>query len=452
MFLHQTWKETDRAPDVIVVDHYGLDARFERAAVEAASQLRSAPLSRAPLRLLAIDDFPERLHACDILLDQSSLPDSFKAYVPLVQPTTRLCVGPEYAVLRPEFRSSFPPTFKSKVARAFVFFGSTDPGQFTLAFLKALSRQKERLPTQFRVLVTKHTCGLAEIYTLASTLTDVELVIDAVAMSPLMSDCDFAIGAAGTSLLERAALGLASILVVVAPNQHAFAKAYATLGAALLVDPAASLEEQCNDALQYARLLSRNQELRESLGSRARQQVKPTATLRIVPQLLWPRMTLRRALPSDCESLFAWRNSPQVRAASFQSTEISFESHASWFAKSLTNASRDLLIAEWDGIPVAVLRYDHSAPSEALPRGCVVSIYLTGLMALPGAGTMALLAGSHWMSVHRPECSFIDAEIKSTNVASLVAFERAGYAPLQGTFRSLLMPKPTTLEQGTTHD
>jgi len=67
---------------------------------------------------------------------------------------------------------------------------------------------------------------------------------------------------------------------------------------------------------------------------------------------------LRPATLEDAEILFAWRNDPQVRAASHYQGEISFESHLAWLKSLLANSDRKLYIAEKDGMSVGTVRAD----------------------------------------------------------------------------------------------
>ena len=67
---------------------------------------------------------------------------------------------------------------------------------------------------------------------------------------------------------------------------------------------------------------------------------------------------LRPATIEDAKILFEWRNDPQVRAASHNQNEMSFEDHLAWLESSLTNPDRKLYIAEEDGISVGTVRSD----------------------------------------------------------------------------------------------
>jgi spore coat polysaccharide biosynthesis predicted glycosyltransferase SpsG len=55
-------------------------------------------------------------------------------------------------------------------------------------------------------------------------------------MARLTAEADIAVGACGSSTWERCALGLPSVMVVLADNQRPAAAAMAALGAALVVD------------------------------------------------------------------------------------------------------------------------------------------------------------------------------------------------------------------------
>src|SRR5262249_18815445 len=78
---------------LLVVHHYGRDARFESACCPWAE------------RILVIDDLADRPHDCDLLLD-STLGRAPADYASLCPKTCRMLLGPAYALLRPEFAAA----------------------------------------------------------------------------------------------------------------------------------------------------------------------------------------------------------------------------------------------------------------------------------------------------------------------------------------------------------
>src|SRR3546814_16367706 len=77
-------------PDWLVIDHYAIDHSWERALRPFAE------------RLMAVDDLADRMHDCDMLLDQNFYTDMAGRYVNLVSSDCRLLLGPLNVLLRKE--------------------------------------------------------------------------------------------------------------------------------------------------------------------------------------------------------------------------------------------------------------------------------------------------------------------------------------------------------------
>ena len=71
-------------------------------------------------------------------------------------------------------------------------------------------------------------------------------------------------------------------------------------------------------------------------------------------------LTLRPASLEDAELLLAWRNDEETRRASLHQAEIGMPEHCAWLERSLSDAARQLFIAELDGRPVGTVRADLS--------------------------------------------------------------------------------------------
>ena len=80
----------DQVFDWLVVDHYALDGRWEKA------------MRTHTRRIMVIDDLADRPHACDLLLDQT-FGRQMEDYIPLVPEACTLLCGSQFALLRPEF-------------------------------------------------------------------------------------------------------------------------------------------------------------------------------------------------------------------------------------------------------------------------------------------------------------------------------------------------------------
>jgi UDP-2,4-diacetamido-2,4,6-trideoxy-beta-L-altropyranose hydrolase len=225
-----------RRCDAIVVDHYGLDATWERS-VKRRGQV-----------LMAIDDLADRPHDVDLLLDQNlgRLREHYDRWVP---PTAARMIGPDFALLRPDFPRLRPASLarrsSARMGRLLITMGGSDPQQATQRVLQALPG----------CALPHDACICVVLGALASTRPQVERALQRLAwctelrqdvpdMAQLMAESDLAIGAAGSSVWERCSLGLPSMILVLADNQREAAAALEASGAATVLSslPALGVE------------------------------------------------------------------------------------------------------------------------------------------------------------------------------------------------------------------
>jgi UDP-2,4-diacetamido-2,4,6-trideoxy-beta-L-altropyranose hydrolase len=237
--FHAKWLGTDWASDAtqtsqalgepvvdwLVVDHYALDRRWEQA-------LRSHTR-----RIMAIDDLADRPHDCDLLLDQN-LGRQTQDYCGLLSPHTQTLIGPAYALLRPEFAQwreySLQRRANPQIKNLLITMGGVDQTNATGQVLDVLTHCE--LPTELRITVVMgpHAPWLAQVQAQAAVMPRPSQVLAGVNnMAQLMAESDLCIGAAGGSAWERCALGLPTLVLILAANQHSGAMALQTHGAAL---------------------------------------------------------------------------------------------------------------------------------------------------------------------------------------------------------------------------
>lgn len=214
--------------DWLIVDHYGIDVRWERS-------LR--PLCRG---LMVVDDITDRKHDCDVLLNQN-LGRRVADYDGLTPADCQICTGPEHALLRPEFAAWRPYSLArrttSRLDRLLITMGGVDKDNATGMVLDALRNCP--LPTACRISVVMgpHAPWLGQIRRQSIDMPwATEVLLNVGNMAELMANSDLAIGAAGSTTWERCALGLPSIIVALAENQRAISCALDAAGAAKAID------------------------------------------------------------------------------------------------------------------------------------------------------------------------------------------------------------------------
>ena len=255
--------------DWLVVDHYALDACWEKALRPQAK------------RIMVIDDLADRSHACDLLLDQTfgRRPED---YMPHVTDGCTLLCGSNYALLRPEFAAlreySLSRRAQPALKELLITMGGVDNDNVTGAVLRGLKSSPLPEDSRLTVVMGQTAPWLKDVQDLASQMprpTQVLVGIDN--MAQLMADSDLAIGAAGATSWERCCLGLPSIMLVVAENQLEVAKGLAKADAALLCLTGQALSKQlavllgklCYDIEQVAMLSEAAAKVADGTGTGA---------------------------------------------------------------------------------------------------------------------------------------------------------------------------------------
>lgn len=221
--------------DWFVVDHYGIDERWE----ERISQISH--------NILVIDDLADRKHRCDILLDQT-LGRREEEYQHLVPESATILTGAKYAILRPEFSHwrdySLSRRKDSKLQEILISMGGTDLYNATETLLSILN--KITFPNEVRITIvlgaSSKNIERIKALSIKSSLV-VKLIIDCDNMAELMSESDFIIGSAGTTSWERCCLGVPSCMVVMADNQQLIASHLSDVGASIFLGDIRKLKD-----------------------------------------------------------------------------------------------------------------------------------------------------------------------------------------------------------------
>ncbi|NUA25404.1 UDP-2,4-diacetamido-2,4,6-trideoxy-beta-L-altropyranose hydrolase [Cupriavidus basilensis] len=209
----------DWSPQWLVVDHYGLDWRWEQ-------RLRG----QVP-RILAIDDLADRRHDCDLLLDQNYYSDLDQRYAALVPPHCTCLLGPGYALLRPEFTVAGQalPRGTGPVRRVLLFMGGMDQDNATSIALRGL-QDFAKAGIAIDVVLGAGAPHRDQVRALCESTPNTRLHVQVDNMAELMSSADLAIGACGSATWERCFLGLPTIAIVLADNQRRSAHDLAAAG------------------------------------------------------------------------------------------------------------------------------------------------------------------------------------------------------------------------------
>lgn len=192
--------------DVLIVDHYGLDARWEKNIKSYVN------------KIMVIDDLANRPHNCDLLVDQNYYMNIHSRYKSLVPNDCVQLLGPDYILLRDEFLNVDTNQIKrtGEINNILIFFGGSDPTGETLKALKAVRNLDI---SKINVVVGAANPRKGQVEQLCTELSNAIFYCQVNNMASLMLEADLAIGAGGVTTWERCYLKLPSLVTIVAPNQ-----------------------------------------------------------------------------------------------------------------------------------------------------------------------------------------------------------------------------------------
>jgi len=211
-------------PKWLVVDHYGLWYDWQLAV-------------GFDCKIMVIDDLADRHHYCDLLLDQN-LGSEHLGYEYLIPRDCKTLFGPDYAVLRPEFKkyreTSLIRRSDHAVKKILINFGGGDPDNYIARVLRALLSIDIPDNVSISIIFGSMSKTSKEHKNLIAQFSNMIVSYGMVNnMAELLTESDLVIGAAGSSSWERCCLGVPSIIFPVAPNQVGIAKQLSKSGAAI---------------------------------------------------------------------------------------------------------------------------------------------------------------------------------------------------------------------------
>lgn len=187
-----------------------------------------------------------------------------------------LLLGPEYNLIRDEFKGIPKRTIFKDVRKIMITTGATDPYNTSLFVLQVLLGKCKMGSIGFNIVVGDCFQNKDLLYKVARENSNVTLHENVKKISEIMLSSDIAISAAGSTLYELCACGTPTLSIILADNQEGIAEAmqqegyidtlgwYNTVNSDMLIDKVLNLA--CNYEKRQ-RLSRRMQELVDGLGT-----------------------------------------------------------------------------------------------------------------------------------------------------------------------------------------
>ena len=170
-------------------------------------------------KLIVIDDHIHKKHNCDIYINNNFIDDKSKSKIKKLNPNTTLFLGHRYFINNYNFKKLKKNKKKNKeIKKIFAFFGSSDPSNETLKFIKAIESFTN---LKFKILIGKLNKNYINIKSFCKNKKNIKLFYNLNNYSTLkiMENVDFSFGSGGINLTERLFLGIPSVVICTALNQ-----------------------------------------------------------------------------------------------------------------------------------------------------------------------------------------------------------------------------------------
>jgi UDP-2,4-diacetamido-2,4,6-trideoxy-beta-L-altropyranose hydrolase len=376
----------------LLVDHYALGKEWETTVAHALG-----------CKILVLDDL-ERAHNADLVVDQTIHRSKNSYALTNIHPNGVNATGAQFALLKPEFAHRRRhilfenKTYEHASSRILVAMGGVDQDNVTLTVLKALVRSATSSSITVTVLMSRQSPHFATIALYCAQhdwITHHEFIFD---MAQLISQHSIGIGAAGTSALERACLGLPSIIIPIADNQRTIASELHAVRAGLVIETS-DITSQLADGLQlldahYSEFRHNGLVLADGLGTnrvvhllKQLLHIDAANTLANTSANTSSSIALRMATKNDIHQVYQWQCLPQTRQYALEPRTPTWLAHEAWMLKQLDSLGDYFYIIEYadDSLAVGVVRMNQIAA-----QAYQLSIYVDPQYHHQGIATAAL--------------------------------------------------------------
>jgi len=387
--------------EIIVVDHYELDARYH------------TKLKEKGCMVVCIDDIHDKLFNADLIINHAP---GIKSEDYQVMSVTQFAFGLDYALLRPAFLAEKRRTKQIfDVRNLLICFGGSDFKNLTLRSLKIALEFGEI--NAITIITGNSYLYLDHLEAEVSNNTSISHyhAVGESEMADLIEKANVAIVPSSGILLEAIALGNQLISGMYVDNQKVLFNEYKKMGAFV------SAEDFSDPYLRKA--------IAESLNIKK----KPLSLIdgksgdrirKLFKQLLNDRLLfLRKAKIQDVELTYKWAIDKRIRAFSFSTSEIEFFGHSNWFLSKINDENCYYYIAELKDTVVGSIRFDVSGEQAIISylvdaefhnKGYGVTLLKKGILAIANNGDKRIKE--------------IVGYVLIENIASSKAFNKLGFS------------------------
>lgn len=217
IILHSNWKNLDEEVQKLVelISQKKIECLLIDSYFISEDYLEKIRLCT---KIIYLDDINKFIYPVDILINYNIYANIkiIKEYY--TQTKTKLLLGCEYAPLREEFRNK-KVELKKKVTKILITTGGTDTYNMAGHILQFLNKKDEFDKVSFYIVVGSYNRHIAHLEEISKQYGNIILHRHVTEMSKLMTECDIAVSAGGTTLYELCSCAIPAISFSFADNQ-----------------------------------------------------------------------------------------------------------------------------------------------------------------------------------------------------------------------------------------
>ena len=260
-------------PEMVIVDSYYVTGKY-------LSDIRKCAFT------VYIDDLASWAYPADCIVNYNIYgPDlDYPGLYKDAESTPKTLLGIDYVPVRSMFSNMEKHVHKKTVEDVLISAGGTDPIHFELALAKFIRERSDSV--RYHILVGALNPDHEKILKIAEDCSNLIVHYNVSDMRGLISSCDIAVSASGSTLYEICACGVPMVIYSLADNQTLGNQAFEKHGIARSCGDLRSVKDPVEKVLKEVREYAGDYELRCSVGSRMQELVDGYGADRIVEAVL----------------------------------------------------------------------------------------------------------------------------------------------------------------------
>jgi UDP-2,4-diacetamido-2,4,6-trideoxy-beta-L-altropyranose hydrolase len=404
---------------IVVLDGYQLQTHHQQR------------LKEHGYSVVAIDDLHSWHHVSDAILNHAPEIDA-SAYE--AEKYTRFLLGTDFALLRPSLLKAATQKRSIKPVNNFLIsMGAADTNNYTDYFANSIIRLFPKANIHLLVSsLNPHLASLSAFAKNAQEQIQMHINLSTEELTQLLMQTDVVICPASTISIEACAAGCTLITGYTASNQSGILAGLEKAQACFSLGAFADL----NKTYAESRIQSwlNDESLRTIQMHNQRRLIDGKSGIRVALAFLEiaKNIRVRKALHTDSRLYFQWANDAQVRANSYQTAPIEWDTHEQWFNATVGSPSHALYLYSMSDIPAGQIRLRIEETNAIIHFSVATDFRGQGL------GKWMLQHIVLYTRLHHPHVSKLQGWVKKKNNASMRAFQSSGYLNVEENDESVL--------------